>query len=228
MKKGLFSFNFKPIRLSIAVLLTSGLELCFMLPGRANTAPHAAASASSGSEAVALDSSPTDATLPAPVMAPVPHRADLAVLTTPNLPPLGGAEPFLPSPGDNLHLVINLTERRVYVYKNDQVIDSYPIAIGRQGWETPTGNFEVLQMLRNPVWQHPFTGELIPPGPDNPLGSRWIGFWTDGQNYIGFHGTPNVETVGTAASHGCIRMYDQDVMKLFELVQVGTPVSVVP
>ena len=83
-------------------------------------------------------------------------------------------------------------------------------------------------MLRNPAWQHPFTGEVMPPGADNPLGSRWIGFWTDGTNFIGFHGTPNVESVGTPASHGCIRMYDQDVVKLFERVKIGTPVQVVP
>lgn len=150
-------------------------------------------------------------------------------LATPNLPPLGDAELFLPVPNDKLiRLVIKLGERRVYVYERDQVVKSYPIAIGRSGWETPTGKFEVIQMLQNPVWEHPFTGELVPPGPANPLGSRWIGFWTDGTNYIGFHGTPNAETVGQAASHGCIRMYDQDVVALFEIVQVGTPVEVVP
>lgn len=146
----------------------------------------------------------------------------------PNLPPLGDANLFLPVPEKTIRLVIRLSERRVYVYEQDQVINSYPIAIGRAGWDTPTGKFEVIQMLREPVWEHPFTGELVPPGPDNPLGSRWIGFWTDGTNYIGFHGTPNTETVGQAASHGCIRMYEQDVTALFEIVQMGTSVEVVP
>jgi lipoprotein-anchoring transpeptidase ErfK/SrfK len=146
----------------------------------------------------------------------------------PALPPLGEADLFLPVPQEEIRLVIRLSERRVYVYKQDQLVASYPIAIGRQGWETPTGSFQVLQMQRDPVWEHPFTGELVPPGPANPLGARWIGFWTDGTNYIGFHGTPNAETVGQAASHGCIRMYDQDVIALFEIVEIGTPVSVVP
>jgi lipoprotein-anchoring transpeptidase ErfK/SrfK len=59
------------------------------------------------------------------------------------------------------------------------------------------------------------------------LGERWIGFWTDGQDTIGFHGTPNVKSIGTAASHGCVRMYNQDVRVLFDLVKVGTPVQVI-
>ncbi|HEY9643299.1 MAG TPA: L,D-transpeptidase [Coleofasciculaceae cyanobacterium] len=148
----------------------------------------------------------------------------------PQLPPLGNADAFLPKldPMAFTHLVIRLSDRRVYVYNRDQVKTSFPVAIGRAGWETPTGSYHILQMLRNPAWQHPFTGEVIPPGADNPLGSRWIGFWTDGTNFIGFHGTPNAESVGRPASHGCIRMYDRDVTELFNMVKVGTRVDVVP
>jgi lipoprotein-anchoring transpeptidase ErfK/SrfK len=145
------------------------------------------------------------------------------------LPGLGGANSYLPSPEAEakLHLVISLAERRVYVYDRDKVRTSFPVAIGRGGWETPTGKFQVMEKIVDPAWQHPFTGEVAPPGADNPLGSRWIGFWTDGSNFIGFHGTPNPESVGTPASHGCIRMFDKDVIALFEMVQVGTPVEVV-
>jgi len=127
-----------------------------------------------------------------------------------------------------VELVIRLGERRVYVYQSDRLLASYPIAIGRSGWETPVGKHQVIQLVRNPTWQHPFTGDLVPPGPDNPLGSRWIGFWTDGTNSIGFHGTPDEETVGRAASHGCVRMLNQDVLALFEKVRIGTPVTVEP
>jgi lipoprotein-anchoring transpeptidase ErfK/SrfK len=165
----------------------------------------------------------------APAQANPATRSSTVAVTVPALPPLGEPEPFLPTPNERaIQLVIRLSERRVYVYDREQVITSYPIAIGRSGWETPTGEFEVIQMLSNPTWEHPFTGELVPPGAGNPLGSRWIGFWTDGTNYIGFHGTPDAETVGQAASHGCIRMYDQDVQALFEIVQMGTPVVVRP
>jgi len=131
-------------------------------------------------------------------------------------------------PSEKIHLVIKLSDRRVYVYQNDQLKTSYPIAIGREGWETPTGTHKVIQKISNPSWKHPFTGEIIPPGPENPLGERWIGFWTDGTNYIGFHGTPNEETVGQAASHGCVRMLNQDVLALFEKVGIGTTVLVEP
>ena len=131
-------------------------------------------------------------------------------------------------PNEKIHLVIKLSDRRVYVYQNDQLKTSYPIAIGREGWETPTGTHKVIQKISNPSWKHPFTGEIIPPGPENPLGERWIGFWTDGTNYIGFHGTPNEETVGQAASHGCVRMLNQDVLALFEKVGIGTTVLVEP
>jgi lipoprotein-anchoring transpeptidase ErfK/SrfK len=85
-----------------------------------------------------------------------------------------------------------------------------------------------MDMQQNPVWQHPFTGEIILEGPNNPLGVRWIGFWTDGRNYIGFHGTPAEELVGQAVSHGCVRMRNQDIVALYEQVKIGTPITVKP
>ncbi|MGB7441116.1 MAG: L,D-transpeptidase [Coleofasciculaceae cyanobacterium] len=157
----------------------------------------------------------------------------LPEMEIPELPPLGEASKYLPFEDGyrtgtvlDTRLVIKLSERRVYVYQIDEVLVSYPIAVGKAGWETPTGNFQVMQMLQDPAWEHPWTGEIVPPGPDNPLGDRWIGFWTDGENYIGFHGTPAEELVGQAVSHGCIRMRNKDVKALFEKVAVGTPVFV--
>lgn len=125
-------------------------------------------------------------------------------------------------------LVLRLRERRVYLFAGDRLLVSYPVAIGRAGWETPTGSFTVRERIERPTWQHPFTHQLFPPGPNNPLGSRWIGFWTDGKNSVGFHGTPNPESIGRAASHGCVRMHDRDVIDLFDRITVGTPVVVEP
>ncbi len=126
-------------------------------------------------------------------------------------------------------LEINLSRRQVTVYMGTTPVKSYPIAVGRRGWETPTGNFRVAQMLKNPTWIHPFTRQPIKGGhPQNPLGKYWIGFWTDGKNWIGFHGTPNPETVGKAASHGCVRMYNKDIEELFSYVSLGTIVTVLP
>lgn len=127
-----------------------------------------------------------------------------------------------------LHLKISLSQRQVTLYRGKTRVKSFWIAVGRKGWETPTGKFRVAQMLRDPAWAHPLKKGIVIPGgdPDNPLGRYWIGFWTDGKNWIGFHGTPNPQSVGTAASHGCIRMYNQDIAELFPQVTSGTPVIV--
>lgn len=126
------------------------------------------------------------------------------------------------------HLVIRLNKRRVYVYQDNKLQKSYPIAVGKAGWETPQGSYQVMDMQPEPVWEHPWTGEIFLPGPKNPLGARWIGFWTDGVNSIGFHGTPNEKLVGQAVSHGCIRMRNQDILDLYAQVSIGTLVTVVP
>jgi lipoprotein-anchoring transpeptidase ErfK/SrfK len=128
-----------------------------------------------------------------------------------------------------LHLKISLSDRQVTLYRGKTQIKSYPIAVGRQGWETPIGNFHILNMLKNPTWINPFTEKAIPGGhAKNPLGNYWIGFWTDGKNWVGFHGTPNPDSIGKAVSHGCIRMYNQDIKELFHQVDLGTPVTVEP
>jgi lipoprotein-anchoring transpeptidase ErfK/SrfK len=127
-----------------------------------------------------------------------------------------------------VRIVLRLGERRVYVYEGEKEVASYPVAVGKPGWETPTGNFKVIQLVENPQWQNPWTGEVMPAGPNTALGLRWIGFWTDGKDTIGFHGTPTVQSIGSAASHGCVRMYNEDVINLFQKVQVGTQVVVEP
>ena len=124
-------------------------------------------------------------------------------------------------------LVVELSRRQVALYRGSIRIKSYPIAVGRQGWETPTGSFRVKDMQQNPVWINPFTDKAVSAeDPKNPLGDHWIGFWTDGHNWIGFHGTPDSQSVGKAASHGCIRMHNQDIEELFYQISPGTPVLV--
>lgn len=151
-----------------------------------------------------------------------PYFPALEVLAPP--PP----EPLWPTIVQPIKLVIRLSERRVYVYQGDVIQTSYPIAVGRDGWETPTGTYKVMEMQENPAWKNPFTGAVIPAGHNNPLGDRWIGFWSDGNNVIGFHGTPNENSVGRAASHGCIRMFNRDVRALYAIAEVGMPVIVEP
>ncbi|MEM6399324.1 MAG: L,D-transpeptidase [Cyanobacteria bacterium P01_D01_bin.116] len=123
-------------------------------------------------------------------------------------------------------LVVDLSDRRVYMYRQNTVIASYPIGVGKKGWETPIGTFEVIHKQEFPAWQHPITGKVFAPGANSPLGERWIGFWSDGHNEIGFHGTPDSELVGSPVSHGCLRMRNPDVRLLYEQISLGVPVQV--
>jgi L,D-transpeptidase ErfK/SrfK len=131
-------------------------------------------------------------------------------------------------PQQQTRLVVRLGDRRVYVYQDDQVVQDYPIAVGQAGWETPLGDFSVIHMQENPIWRHPITGEWIPPGDANPLGTHWVGFWSDGLHQIGFHGTNQEDLIGQAVSHGCIRMHNADIQALYAYVSLGTLVKVEP
>lgn len=126
-------------------------------------------------------------------------------------------------------LQIIRSAHRVTLYRGDRAIKTYPVAVGRTGWETPLGTFHVSQMLRDPTWIHPLTGERFPADdPGNELGHYWIGFAKLGDNCVGFHGTPHPNSVGKSLSHGCIRMYEKDIEVLFRQVNVGTVVTVSP
>jgi len=125
-------------------------------------------------------------------------------------------------------LVVNLTKRELTAFNGNTKLKTYRIAVGRAGWETPVGVHRVQQLIERPAWKNPFTGDVIGSGdPDNPLGERWIGFWTNGKDWSGFHGTPNRASVGQAVSHGCIRMYNEDIVELFAMVSPQTVVRVV-
>ena len=143
------------------------------------------------------------------------------------------------------HVVMLRGRRRVFLLDNGKLRNAFPVAIGMPGWETPTGHFEVLQKIPDPVWVHPVSGERVEEqGPDNPLGSHWIAFHRDclgrdahdGEAWItikgctttGFHGTPHRWTVGRAVSHGCVRLYNEDVSALYRQVSLGTQVTVLP
>ncbi|MEM6404687.1 MAG: L,D-transpeptidase [Cyanobacteria bacterium P01_D01_bin.116] len=127
---------------------------------------------------------------------------------------------------EEVHLVVKLGARQVQVYRGNAFIKSYPIAVGKPGYETPEGSFNVFSKEIDPIFKNFKTGVVMKPGKNNPLGSRWIGVWTDGKTQIGFHGTNRPQTIGRAASHGCIRMHDKDVIELYEKVEIGTLVKV--
>jgi lipoprotein-anchoring transpeptidase ErfK/SrfK len=124
-------------------------------------------------------------------------------------------------------VVIDRGAFRLTWYKGKRKL-SFPVAVGQPAYPTPTGNFSVIQKQVNPTWfppSSPWAAGLgpIPPGVNNPLGTRWIGTSAPG---IGMHGTPISSSIGTRASHGCIRMYISDVERLYPLVDIGTPVYI--
>jgi lipoprotein-anchoring transpeptidase ErfK/SrfK len=145
---------------------------------------------------------------------------------TPSASPQATPQPAETFEADEIHLLLKLGERRVYVYRGQKLLNKYPVAIGKKKWETPQGDWKVRLMLKNPGWTNFKTGEQLAPGPDNPLGERWIGFWTDGKDEIGFHGTTNLSSIGRAASHGCVRMSNKNVKEMYRLVKLGTVVQV--
>ncbi len=108
------------------------------------------------------------------------------------------------------------------VVSGNQVIKSYPIAVGKKEKPTPIGDFTVINKLENPVW-YPTGKEPVPSGKNNPLGSRWLGLSIKG---YGIHGTNQPASIGKAASGGCIRMKDKDLKELFGIISIGTSVSI--
>lgn len=118
-------------------------------------------------------------------------------------------------------LLINIPERGVYLFKDNKFVDFYPIAIGKIGFETPTGRFEIVERVKNPTWFPPEWAkeeEPVPAGPDNPLGDRWIGLSAPG---IGLHATNDPGSVGGALSHGCMRTYPELADELYQKVEKG-------
>jgi L,D-transpeptidase ErfK/SrfK len=123
-------------------------------------------------------------------------------------------------------LIVDLSDRQLYLYQGKKLEEAYPIAIGQVGWETPKGIFQVMEMKRDPAWIHPITGRVVPAGEDNPLGEAWIGFWYNQGYHIGFHGTAQNAEMGQAISHGCVRLRNADILELYDRVEVGWVVTV--
>jgi len=135
-------------------------------------------------------------------------------------------------------LVLNVAARRLFWFPPGEpgVVETFPVGIGREGWPTPTGVTTVVSKARDPVWfvpasirrEHAAAGDplppRVPPGPDNPLGHRVLGLGLPG--YL-IHGTNKPAGVGMRVSHGCVRLFPEDIEDLFDAVPVGTPVRIV-
>lgn len=118
---------------------------------------------------------------------------------------------------------------KLTLYKDLKPVQTFGVAVGRAGLETPAGQYQIHTKEVNPAWHVPdsdwagkLAGKVIPPGPDNPLVARWLGI----QDGIGIHGTNESNSIGSSASHGCIRMRPADVIKLYPEVPIGATVYI--
>lgn len=160
-----------------------------------------------------------------------------------------GVDPFVPDPGRRIILptewilpdapfrkgiVVNIAEMHLFVYaRNDShTVTAFPIGIGDQGTETPIGTFTIIEKIRNPSWhvpksirkEKPDLPAVVPPGPDNPMGSHALRL---SNRTVLIHGTNRPWGIGARNSHGCIRLYQKDIARLFGMVRRGTEVTIV-
>lgn len=150
--------------------------------------------------------------------------------------PEEGTELTLPTahilPGVREGLVLNLPELRMFYYDKGGRVMTFPIGIGRTGWQTPLGSTSIIIKRRNPAWIPPASireenlhlPDIVPSGPDNPLGAFALNLGWQG---YAIHGTNKPYGVGRRSSHGCIRLYPEDMEKLFHAIDVGTTVTVI-
>jgi lipoprotein-anchoring transpeptidase ErfK/SrfK len=146
-------------------------------------------------------------------------------------------EPAVSADSFSSIIVVRRDTKWLYLYKQVTTekpvtfVRRFQVATGQPIYPTPTGSFKIIVMERNPWWYPPPDApwakgaKPIPPGPGNPLGTRWMGLSAPG---VGIHGTPDPASLGYSASHGCIRMFIPSAEWLFNHVQVGTPVMIVP
>ena len=126
-------------------------------------------------------------------------------------------------------IVIKRGSNALHLYDGMRLRRTFAVATGERRYPTPLGRFRIVVKWKNPWWYPPDSEwakdeKPIPPGPDNPLGTRWMGISAPG---VGIHGTPNPGSIGYSVSHGCIRMRIPDAEWLFERVSIGTPVYIV-
>jgi L,D-transpeptidase-like protein len=118
-------------------------------------------------------------------------------------------------------ILVSLPDRKLALIEGGEVKKVYPVAVGKETSPSPSGSFTITNRVTNPTYYH--KGQVVEPGPDNPVGTRWIGL---NQKGYGIHGTNAPRSIGKAASHGCIRMAQKDLEELFEIVRPGDVVEI--
>jgi hypothetical protein len=121
----------------------------------------------------------------------------------------------------NRVVLVSLVDRKLAVIENGVTLATFQVAVGADVSPSPTGEFTIVSHVANPTYYH--RGTVIPTGKDNPVGTRWIGLSLKG---YGIHGTNAPRSIGRAASHGCIRLRNRDMERLFTMLRVGDAVQI--
>ncbi len=160
-----------------------------------------------------------------------------------------GVDPFVPETGVTVlvptqwilpdvpvrrGIVINVAEMRLYSFhpRAREMVETFPVGIGDEGWDTPTGRYRIIEKIVNPAWhvpasiraQKPELPAVVPPGPDNPLGTHALRLSIGA---VLIHGTDRPYGIGRRVSHGCIHLYPEDIVQLYQRVKTGTSVQIV-
>ncbi len=150
----------------------------------------------------------------------------IAARTTPVMPEVTTKEVAAVYP---IYLTLDRATYTLRLWNDLKLTKSYTVAVGQEGLETPEGLYHIQDKQIEPTWHVPesdwagsLAGQSIPPGPSNPLKARWMGIYEG----AGIHGTEETSSLGTAASHGCVRMSVPDVEDLYDRVEVGTPIYI--
>jgi lipoprotein-anchoring transpeptidase ErfK/SrfK len=127
----------------------------------------------------------------------------------------------------NVQIVVHRRSHTLQVLDAEgKIYREYPIAVGKAAWPTPQGKFQVLKKIENPIFQNFRTGILTAAGKANPLGPYYIQYHKGKVGEFGIHGTDQEDSIGKSASHGCIRMHNKDIAELYQLVDMGTPLTI--
>ena len=131
---------------------------------------------------------------------------------------------------EGYELVLNIPAKKLLLFdRGGTVIKEYAVGVGSSLTPTPLGDFKIVRRINNPSWINPYRqSKIIAPGETNPIGRYWLGFAMNKKNQeYGFHATSDLNSIGKASTHGCIRLYPQDMQELFNLVSVNIPVHVI-
>lgn len=170
---------------------------------------------------------------PASVVAPAPG-APAAGAASPAATPTTSQpqpNPAVATTTSTRVILLSLSRREISLQRDGKVVGSWPVVIGAPETPTPSGTYKVLNKVLNPKYQSTASGKINhTTGPAGPLGDRWMGFHSKGNNDFGIHGTPWPWWVDAraAVSHGCVRMKNEHVRLLFDQVDIGTPVVIKP